>query len=363
MQQRDRYISVEEFLGDASFKRWIHEDVDSDEWEAWTLENAQRAKLVDEARLWILAMRIPKEQVSTSEISAQFLLTKDKIENKRRTAKLHQGFWLKLAAASIALVTIIGTYYLTRLARSFDRPQAFESVKGEADGGRSVSITKANTTDRPLLVMLSDGSSVLLQPKSKLTFPEKFSSDARKVYLSGDAFFEISKNKKHPFYVFANELVTEVVGTSFRVKAYPNNKNVEVVVRTGKVKVTTQHMEGEEIELLPNEGARLQRNNLQLEKIDDLTQERDLSEELSNIERLSFEFTDVPVLQILKTIEQAYAVEIDYPVKKLDNCYLTTSLSDQPLAEKLKIICESLGEGTTYKIVNSHITIYSVGCH
>jgi hypothetical protein len=57
---------------------------------------------------------------------------------------------------------------------------------------------------------------------------------------------------------------------------------------------------------------------------------------------LGFEFTDIPVAQIFKTIEQAYLVNIDFPQAKLKDCYLTTSLNDQPLPEKLKIICRAL---------------------
>jgi ferric-dicitrate binding protein FerR (iron transport regulator) len=49
-----------------------------------------------------------------------------------------------------------------------------------------------------------------------------------------EKFFEISKNQKKPFFVFANEIVTKVVGTSFRITAYDNQPNIEVLVRTGK---------------------------------------------------------------------------------------------------------------------------------
>jgi hypothetical protein len=62
-------------------------------------------------------------------------------------------------------------------------------------------------------------------------------------------------------------------------------------------------------------------------------------------------------------LEQAYLVTIDFPAGKLEGCYLTTSLSDMPLPEKLKIICESLGYNTRYEMNGNHIIIISNGCN
>ena len=103
-------------------------------------------------------------------------------------------------------------------------------------------VEQTNNSNMPQIITLSDGSSVLLQPNSKLSYPKIFIGNQRKVYLSGEAFFEISKNPKKPFFVYANEIVTKVVGTSFRIRAYSNQPNVEVLVRTGKVKVRSNEL-------------------------------------------------------------------------------------------------------------------------
>jgi hypothetical protein len=95
----------------------------------------------------------------------------------------------------------------------------------------------------------------------------------------------------------------------------------------------------------------------------DITKDIVLRQTIKNIEQLSFDFTDIPVSQIFKTIEQAYQVEIDFPKEKLKNCHLTTSLSDQPLTEKLKIICKSLGNNTSYEMNGNLIIITSLGCN
>lgn len=367
MQQRDYYTTIEHFLDDDSFQTWVLGGNDLHHWEEWTVDHPQRARLVEEARLWLLAMRVPEEKISRIELQEALEKTWLKIkshEGSRVAGK--RPFWQKSGWRVAASVLLFGTLLIGLYKASFDRQPKY--LAGQASlTNKTTLLEKSNSTAHPLLIMLSDGSSVLLQPNSTLRYPPQFDGSERKVYLVGDGFFEISKNPEKPFYVYANELVTKVVGTSFRVKAFTNRKNVEVVVRTGKVNVTAtqsgKNSKKEEVLLLPNQGVRFARQSGVFEKIEDLTQEKDLTRDLSNIEKLSFEFADVPVTQIFRTIEQAYLVKIDFPSEKLADCYLTTSLNDQPLAEKLKIICESLGQRTSYYMNENHITIQSDGCN
>lgn len=367
MQQRDHYTSIEHFLDDDSFRRWVLSGHDQYQWEEWTVDNPERAKRVEEARIWLLAMQIPEETIPSNEIQGALHNTWIHIRTLEATASpepstsWYRAWWW--VAASVLVVGIaLGSLYRTRIQ---EVPQS--QLSQSAHEAEPNWIEKSNTTEYALLVMLSDGSSVLLQPHSTLRYPSQFSGPSRKVYLSGDGFFEVSKNPKKPFYVYANELITKVVGTSFRIKAFTDQRDVEVVVRTGKVNVTSAlpaiRSEQEEVLLLPNQGVRFARQNGTFEKIDDLTQEKNLTQDQSAIEKLSFEFTDVPVAQIFKTLEQAYRIKIDFPSDKLANCYLTTSLSDLPLAEKLKIICESLGRKTGYHMNENQITIQTNGCN
>jgi transmembrane sensor len=367
MQQRNRYKNIEDFLADESFQRWVREGKERENWEEWTVENPERAKLVAEARLWVLAMRVPQSTIPAAEITAALQASRDKIKSiEKETATPVAPLWNRIGWRSIAAVLVLGLalgWLYKRQALTQDTLTYTQLINQDAEG----LIEQTNNSTKPQLITLSDGSSVLLQPKSKLSYPKSFEGNERNVYLSGEGFFEISKNPEKPFYVFANEIVTKVIGTSFRVKAYGDQPNVEVVVRTGKVNVSSNQTLAQSpatsVQLLPNQAVRFVRNRLAFEKITDITQEKQLAKTISSIEQLSFEFSDVPVAQILKTIEQAYLVEIDYPQETLKDCYLTTSLNDQPLPEKLKILCESLGNTTRYEMNGNRITILSSGCN
>ncbi len=370
MQKRNNYIEIEDFISDESFGLWVKYQVDQQNWEEWTLEDPKRAKLVEEARLWLLAMKVSELRMDQSTIDIALQQTWRKIKNKENAQnifqkspkKLWNNNWIKGLAAAILFGLITNWFYNNPIFLNNQIPVYNELIQENKEG----LVEQTNNSNKPQIITLSDGSSVLLQPNSKLSYPKAFVGNERKVYLSGEGFFEISKNRKKPFFVFANEIVTKVVGTSFRIKAYDNQPDIEVLVHTGKVKIKSNQAlvksDKEEIVLLPNQALRFVRKNLKFNKINDINADKTIIQTANNIEQLNFNFIDTPVSEILKIIERAYLVEIDFPKEKLKNCYLTTSLNDQPLPEKLKIICKSLGNNTTYEMNGNQIIITSKGC-
>ena len=365
MQNRDSYNKIEDFLSDESFQKWVKGNDDPLNWNEWTVENPYRAKLVEEARMWIFAMATKESTLSNQETQKALQKVWEKIggSNVERPARaIWHHTWFRTAAA-VFFMGLASLLYYANLSSPQNTTITYqELVKSDLNG----LIEQTNNSDKPQLITLSDASSVLLQPNSKLSYPKIFTGNERKVYLSGEGFFEISKDPNRAFYVYANETVTKVYGTSFRVIAYANQPNVEVLVRTGKVKVSSnQNIRNatlEEVMLLPNQAARFVRKEQLFEKIFDITQDKPLLAATNTMEQLSFDFKDIPVHQIFKTLEQGYLITIDFPEEKLKECYLTTSLSDEPLPEKLKIICESLGNNSRYEMNGNYIKIISNGC-
>lgn len=87
-------------------------------------------------------------------------------------------------------------------------------------------------------VQLSDGSLVHLNAGSQLKYPEHFTESERKVYLQGEAYFEVTSNKEKPFIVQTSDTDIQVLGTKFNVSAYPDEKLVATVLVEGSVKVS-----------------------------------------------------------------------------------------------------------------------------
>ena len=91
---------------------------------------------------------------------------------------------------------------------------------------------------------LADGTKVWLNSGSALQFPSLFTGDLREVKLSGEAFFEVTKNEHQPFRVKAKDLNIEVLGTSFNVVSYEDEKLAEVVLVEGKVRLSAETSHG-----------------------------------------------------------------------------------------------------------------------
>ncbi|WP_428232357.1 FecR family protein [Flavobacterium sp.] len=120
------------------------------------------------------------------------------------------------------------------------------------------------TSDTPKSIELSDGSKIYLAANSLFQYPEKFKGEERKVsLLKGNAFFEIAKDKTHPFIITSGEIKTRVVGTSFHIQL--SKSKCEVIVVTGKVNVSTN---GQSIDLIPNEEALFEAQKLSKQMAD-----------------------------------------------------------------------------------------------
>ena len=90
----------------------------------------------------------------------------------------------------------------------------------------------------PTVIILPDGSTVKMNASTRIEYPEHFNPKIRKVKLSGEAFFNVTRDTTAPFIIETANASVEVLGTSFNVSAYPQAGLVEVNVETGKVKLT-----------------------------------------------------------------------------------------------------------------------------
>ncbi|MBB6108715.1 ferric-dicitrate binding protein FerR (iron transport regulator) [Mucilaginibacter lappiensis] len=87
-------------------------------------------------------------------------------------------------------------------------------------------------------IRLFDGTKIWLSPSSTIKYNDQLVNNYREVTLDGEAFFEVAKDKKHPFIIHSGRMQTQVVGTSFNVKSYSKQNIYNVTVVTGIVKVS-----------------------------------------------------------------------------------------------------------------------------
>ncbi|MEI7421380.1 MAG: FecR domain-containing protein [Prolixibacteraceae bacterium] len=139
--------------------------------------------------------------------------------------------FLKLAAAVLVLPLLAYSGYITYHNSNLKKMIA----------GHVIMQTISSRQGMVSQFQLVDGTKVWLNSNSELQFPSVFAGDFREVKLKGEAYFEVFKNKNQPFRVKADELNVEVLGTSFDVTNYAEEKKSEVILVEGKISTSAIH--------------------------------------------------------------------------------------------------------------------------
>lgn len=274
--------------------------------------------------------------------------------------KNHKRNWWKYAVAAsfIGIVILAGALLFQNKTKKSDTPSL---VIAKVNQGFSEEI---NNTNKIKKIQLEDGSAVSIYPGSKLAFPKHFDPAKREVYLEGEASFTVSKNPSRPFFVYNNQIVTQVLGTSFTIE----NKNgqIEVAVKTGRVAV---YENGEQINLNAVE----QKSNGVIitpnQKVTYYLQERHFvtsivdqpapvpAETIQPVVVNHFNYNETPLSKVLEDLEDTYKLEIVLENEKIKDCLFTGDLSNQNMFNKLESICVAFS--SSYEIKGTRILLKS----
>lgn len=151
---------------------------------------------------------------------------------------------------------------------------------------------------------LPDKSIVWLNAGSKLRYPTTFKSDKREVDLQGEAYFEVTADKKHPFYVNTpSGLKVYVYGTKFNVSAYSDDENVETVLERGCVNVIAPR-NSNEYKMIPNQCLTYNKKThaVSVNEVD--------TYELTAWKDKKLVFRDTPLETVLKRLSRHFNVDI-----------------------------------------------------
>ncbi|MFC4141310.1 FecR family protein [Pedobacter mendelii] len=152
-------------------------------------------------------------------------------------------------------------------------------------------------------ITLSDGTKIWLNSSSSLSFPTVFSGKERKVRLTGEAYFEVAKNKKMPFIIDVNgKQEVEVLGTHFNITAFEDDKDITTALIEGSVRVNAKT---KQVLIKPGEMVvnNLQ-NNLSIRKAD--------LDEIMAWKNDMFIFSNENIASVMKKISRWYDVEVSY---------------------------------------------------
>lgn len=154
-------------------------------------------------------------------------------------------------------------------------------------------------------VELSDGTRVQLNAGSSLKYPVNFLEEGpRKVFLTGNAYFDVTKNTANPFVVNVDELDVKVLGTEFNISAYEEDENIDVVLVEGAVNMAGKNQSQDLVELVPGQKGSFDPNSK-----DVLVEEVDTSL-YTSWRQGSLVYRELAFNKILKKLERHYNIEI-----------------------------------------------------
>ena len=243
----------------------------------------------------------------------------EQIRKNIRIKKLKR-ICFRVAAVLIPVVLIVGLYMQLNSKVDLFGTSEYEEVV--VDKGERIQI------------MFQDGTKVYINSDSKLRYPKKFALNTREVYLEGEAYFVVAKNKNRPFIVNLSGPAIHVLGTSFNVQDYPENKDIVVCLDEGNINLTLPTEKKYPVK--PGERLVYNKDNQQctISKMNDM---RRLSMWKQNV----IVFKDTPLPEVIKILNRWYNVEFKVEDENVLK-YVYTLTSDNTLLEKVLMDLEKI---------------------
>jgi len=365
-----RLFDISDFVMDEDFIRWVHEknSADNDLWEEWLIQNPDKFMAVAEARR--ILESIGKEQhgiaeeVKEQEIDRLMLTIRGHAQNIKPQARIVTIFRKWRYAAAILLFATLGiaVYYFV-LRENESAKFAYDQITPSKG-----LIENINTSEKPITLRLPDESTVELAANSRIAYANNFGgTGTRDVYLSGEGFFKVTKNPARPFRVFANEIVTKVLGTSFLVRSFEQDTVIQVTVRTGKVSVYSQAANARETSAPDQLGGIILTPNQELvyQKAGQKFRKALLENPLMIIPEADYQvsmlYEDVKLETVFAQLSKIYGVNIVYDNELLEKCTVTADLRNETFYRKLDLICKAIG--ARYEIIDGQVVIQTNGCN
>jgi ferric-dicitrate binding protein FerR (iron transport regulator) len=361
----ERY-SPQEFAENELFRRWVLQPTQeiSAFWEMFLSLHPEKQQEILEAKALVIAIRqLPVDEPDEAlqgemwqNIAARITTAAEdrKLSISRSVWKLYGGI-----AAAFVLLSTGGYWFLRNSAQEPKKKLTYDYlIKAQAEH----LLEARNTAAADLRVFLPDSSSVVLTSGSRISYPANF-NQKRTVFLDGDGFFDVRKNPSKPFVVYAGQLVTKVVGTSFWIRNRTQKDTIEVDVKTGCVAVAWASSVEEAFRDIKPQFLLVANQRAMYSPLENrLKRSLAINPVPVHAPTVFSEtvYTDKPAAEIFDDLEKSYAVEIAYDADQLKNCRINTSFSDETFFQRLDIICRVLG--AKYQIADTKIIVTGKSC-
>jgi ferric-dicitrate binding protein FerR (iron transport regulator) len=208
-----------------------------------------------------------------------------------------------------------------------------------------------NSNEKILTLPLPEGTSIVLNRNSSLSYPKEFKGKTRTVKLEGEAFFDVTHQADQPFEVDYGEVTIKVLGTAFNVRDQKTSATIETQVIRGKVMMSHRDRS-----IIIEAGWTGEYNK----KSKALSLRKSQSENRLGYATHTFTFEDASLKSVTDLLAESYGVVFVFENEKLKDCHLTSSYQNKSLSFILEVIAESLNLKYTWK--ENRVYLSGDGC-
>ncbi|WP_159520525.1 FecR family protein [Sunxiuqinia indica] len=326
---------IEKYIDNPLFIKWVYEPSDdiSEYWDFYFGKNPDEKIIITALRDELRLFQITNHKISAEQkkLLADKIAKRIKKDRKKYNLRFLGSPALKYAAIFLLAICISGLFFYQKFNPAKDLESGANFTTAIAENGQ---ISK---------LILPDSTVIWLNSGTEVKYPTDFAVKKREIYLEGQAFFQVTKNKKMPLSVFCGGLEVKVLGTQFDVNAYPGQKNIEVVLESGKVKLLKPEETGFDYDLFPGQKAHyaISSGTVSMRQVE-------LDRFLKWKEGFLI-FRDEPMLDVIPILQRKYDIQIEVENSAIFNSLFTATIKDEPFEDILKSIAFTCS--VNYKII------------
>jgi len=313
-------------LNDSSFKNWANQNNQNDMkfWEAWIGNHPDKVETIYTAKLIITGICFNKSSLHEGKINMELDSVLNQISSKEKKKPVRLKRMLSPRIRNYAAVAAIGILFIV-LGNLFN--------KGTSE------IIHKTAFGEIIDLKLPDGTSVVLNGNSEIKYDK---GNSRDIELKGEAYFKVnsipSTNAK--FWVNTNDLRIEVYGTQFHVNT--RESKTDVLLDEGSIHLVLQN--GAIKKMVPGEFVSFSKTN-------NIVTHKKVTPELpySLWREGTYVFNNITLEEVLKNIEHAYGVDVEFIDEELKQLPLTGGIPNQNLKICLSAIEKSTGTRIVHK--------------
>jgi len=258
----------------------------------------------------------------------------------RRIKRTHRSFSSYLLHPLLIAASIIVVCAITVGVYKYSQNKALQSI---------YTLTQSTTTGERKTISLPDGTVVTLNTCSRIKYPNKFLGKNRKVMLEGGAYFKVVHNSSMPFIVntYYKNTNIKVLGTTFNVDAYPQNKIIEATLIEGRISFEGINEKGETTKTILSPTEKLtyntSTNNVFVQNVDTKDETAWMDGRIV--------FRNSPILEVTRKLSKLYNVDFKLDGEIIKSYSFTGDFSEDSLSQVLEYM--RISSGIDYKIIHN----------